>query len=140
MGRKGSGPRRSSSPLNDFLQPGVIFKISPTGQAKLCTSGLSLKTACDSSETEESTADETIPINSIASSKLYASSSARKKCASCSVRRTPYWREGWREGVLLCNACGIRFHKYRKYCNECNCIAKKDETGHLHCPKCLTKL
>ena len=64
----------------------------------------------------------------------------RRRCESCGTRKTPYWRDGWEPGVLLCNACGIRFHKYRKLCGTCRCIAKKDERGHLHCPKCFDKL
>lgn len=63
-----------------------------------------------------------------------------RKCESCGTRKTPYWREGWNLGIELCNACGIRFHKYRKVCEVCRCIAKKDEKGYLRCPKCYDKL
>lgn len=64
----------------------------------------------------------------------------RRKCESCGTRKTPYWREGWDLGIVLCNACGIRFHKYRKVCEICRHIAKKDEKGYLQCPNCLDKL
>lgn len=66
--------------------------------------------------------------------------SKRRRCESCGTRKTPYWRDGWESGILLCNACGIRFHKYRKICINCRCVAKKDEKGYLHCPKCFDKL
>jgi hypothetical protein len=64
----------------------------------------------------------------------------KKRCDSCGTRKTPYWRDGWEFGILLCNACGIRFHKYKKYCEKCHCIARKDEKGKLHCPVCFEKL
>lgn len=64
----------------------------------------------------------------------------KKKCASCKVKKTPYWREGWDKSVLLCNACGIRYQKYKKFCLKCRCIARKDEKGRLHCPECQDKL
>lgn len=67
-------------------------------------------------------------------------STKRRRCESCGTRKTPYWRDGWESGILLCNACGIRFHKYRKLCENCRCVAKKDEKGHLQCPKCFDKI
>jgi hypothetical protein len=172
--RKSSGPQRSSSPLDDYLHPGIIFKIASNGRAHLCPGavGWRLRSAGESfdsrpsspsdsgreealvdnssgflwltSETNTSGAGDAGCTNADTSgdslSSFSAASSNRKKCASCSARKTPYWREGWSEGVLLCNACGIRFHKYRKYCLKCSCIAKKDEQGRLQCPKCLFKL
>ena len=171
MRRKCSGPQRSSSPFDDFLNPGIIFKIASNGQAHLCSNGAlgwfraakSEGTLSDSeyrssspsdSSMEEATDKSNHWLNSFSNADTSADSltsvstvttasaapSTRKKCASCSARKTPYWREGWDQGVLLCNACGIRFHKYRKYCLNCYCIAKKDESGRLHCPKCHLKL
>jgi hypothetical protein len=64
----------------------------------------------------------------------------RRICSSCRTSKTPYWREGWEFGILLCNACGIRYQKYRRYCGECCTIARKDETGKLHCPNCHIRL
>ena len=60
----------------------------------------------------------------------------KKVCISCKTKKTPYWREGWNRGVLLCNACGIRYQKYKKYCFTCFSIVRKDERGRLHCPEC----
>ena len=66
--------------------------------------------------------------------------SRKKRCSSCFVQKTPYWRDGWDDSVLLCNACGIRYQKYKKYCGKCFSIARKDEKGRLHCPTCSDKL
>lgn len=71
---------------------------------------------------------------------IQSGSTKRRRCESCGTRKTPYWRDGWEPGILLCNACGIRFHKYRKLCVNCTCVAKKDERGQLRCPKCFDKL
>ena len=161
-----NGPQRSSSPLNDFLNPGVIFKILPNGQASLCPRAIFRVTSPSGSSDERDSLEGSEVENEVhleLSEKLRvkselplarekqkvshfkdqpsaSSTSKSKRCFSCSARKTPYWREGWSEGVMLCNACGIRFHKYRKYCADCSCIAKKDEQGKLHCPKCLSKL
>lgn len=64
----------------------------------------------------------------------------KKVCSSCGTRKTPYWRDGWESGIMLCNACGIRYQKYKKYCSECCTIARKDEKGKLHCPDCQLRL
>lgn len=64
----------------------------------------------------------------------------KKRCTSCTASKTPYWREGWEKAILLCNACGIRYQKYKKYCLKCLSIARKDDKGRLHCPDCNEKL
>lgn len=66
--------------------------------------------------------------------------SAKKVCSSCNTKKTPYWREGWEPSIVLCNACGIRYQKYKKYCTRCVAIARKDDKGRLHCPECLQRL
>lgn len=76
----------------------------------------------------------------ITTPSIRGTTSKRRRCESCGTRKTPYWRDGWESGILLCNACGIRFHKYRKLCGICKCVAKKDEKGHLQCPKCFDKI
>ena len=58
-----------------------------------------------------------------------------KACASCGTRKTPYWRDGW-DSVVLCNACGIRFNKYRMKCAHCLYIPRKDERALSTCPRC----
>ena len=37
-----------------------------------------------------------------------AAAAAGKTCASCSVNKTPLWRDA-EDGTPLCNACGIRY-------------------------------
>lgn len=58
-----------------------------------------------------------------------------KMCASCSTRRTPLWRDA-EDGTPLCNACGIRFKKYRMRCGHCWHIPKKDVKTYPNCPLC----
>lgn len=67
-------------------------------------------------------------------------SNTKKVCSSCNTKKTPYWREGWEPTIVLCNACGIRYQKYKKYCMRCVSIARKDDKGRLHCPECLQRL
>ena len=62
-------------------------------------------------------------------------SSSGKKCASCGTTNTPYWRDGWHQ-CTLCNACGIRFQKYRMRCPNCIYIPRKDETSDTKCRRC----
>lgn len=61
-------------------------------------------------------------------------------CYSCSTRVTPYWRDGWSPGILLCNACGLRFSKYRKVCHICKAIGIKANFERITCPICKTCL
>lgn len=195
--RKSFSPHRSTTPLDNFLTPGVLFRFpsdlnqysdskimsakfvsacsldgksfknidldletiqlgsiismdSISGHTKLKTSSEAFKSFdSDDFNSEESFIRSISPISvssttSTAESESLRSTrnnfSKRKRCESCGTRKTPYWRDGWELGVTLCNACGIRFHKYRKLCENCRCVAKKDEVGRLHCPKCLDKL
>ena len=62
-----------------------------------------------------------------------------KECASCGTLKTPLWRDA-EDGTHLCNACGIRYKKYRIRCVRCWYIPKKEEkalpcctsSGHTH--------
>ncbi len=49
-----------------------------------------------------------------------------KTCASCKTKKTPLWRDS-EDGISYCNACGIRFKKYRVRCSSCQYIPRKDE-------------
>ena len=49
-----------------------------------------------------------------------------KTCASCKTKKTPLWRDS-EDGTPYCNACGIRFKKYRFRCPSCSYIPRKDE-------------
>ncbi|XP_065150020.1 GATA-type zinc finger protein 1 [Paramisgurnus dabryanus] len=61
--------------------------------------------------------------------------SGSKMCASCLTRKTPLWRDA-EDGTPLCNACGIRYKKYRVRCHHCWNIPKKDAKSNSKCLKC----
>ncbi|KAK2816911.1 hypothetical protein Q5P01_025102 [Channa striata] len=58
-----------------------------------------------------------------------------KVCASCCTRKTPMWRDA-EDGTPLCNACGIRYKKYRVRCVNCWHIPKKEGNTNSCCLKC----
>lgn len=65
-----------------------------------------------------------------------ATSDAKSKvCASCSTSKTPMWRDA-ENGTPLCNACGIRYKKYRVRCTNCWHIPKKEGNSVSRCSKC----
>ncbi|XP_072319450.1 GATA-type zinc finger protein 1 [Eucyclogobius newberryi] len=65
-----------------------------------------------------------------------ATSEAKDKvCASCCTKKTPMWRDA-EDGTPLCNACGIRYKKYRVRCINCWNIPKKDGNSVSCCSKC----
>ncbi|XP_056266065.1 GATA-type zinc finger protein 1 isoform X1 [Pseudoliparis swirei] len=68
-------------------------------------------------------------------SYLTASSSKVKVCASCCTRKTPMWRDA-EDGTPLCNACGIRYKKYRVRCVKCWHIPRKEGNSNSCCLKC----
>ncbi|XP_077101671.1 GATA-type zinc finger protein 1 isoform X2 [Siphateles boraxobius] len=61
--------------------------------------------------------------------------SRSKMCASCCTRKTPLWRDA-EDGTPLCNACGIRYKKYRVRCQQCWNIPKKEANTNSQCQKC----
>ncbi|KAL1273471.1 hypothetical protein QQF64_029333 [Cirrhinus molitorella] len=61
--------------------------------------------------------------------------SRSKICASCRTRKTPLWRDA-EDGTPLCNACGIRYKKYRVRCQQCWNIPKKEANTNSKCLKC----
>jgi len=66
------------------------------------------------------------------------SSSGVMECASCGVHKSPYWHREHTNTlrVLLCNACGIRFKKYKQSCGECTYVFRREEQSESHCPHC----
>ncbi|XP_017285952.1 GATA-type zinc finger protein 1 [Kryptolebias marmoratus] len=58
-----------------------------------------------------------------------------KVCASCCTRKTPMWRDA-EDGTPLCNACGIRYKKYRVRCVKCWHIPRKEGNSNSRCLKC----
>ena len=63
------------------------------------------------------------------------SSTKVKTCASCKTRKTPLWRDS-EDGTPYCNACGIRYKKYRVRCPVCSYIPHKDENINNVCCIC----
>lgn len=61
---------------------------------------------------------------------------APRMCISCGATKTPYWREAWSSTVLLCNACGLRFSKFRRRCLDCSYVPRKEDKGSKACTKC----
>ncbi len=63
-----------------------------------------------------------------------------KTCASCNTKKTPLWRDA-DDGTPYCNACGIRFKKYRVRCPACLYVPRKDEkTAYNTCFMCAAQL
>lgn len=58
------------------------------------------------------------------------------RCSSCNQSVTPYWRDGWAEDVMLCNACGLRFQKFAQRCMYCKYIPRKEDGVEDTCPQC----
>lgn len=71
--------------------------------------------------------------------KCSRTGSKAKMCASCSTRKTPLWRDS-DDGTPYCNACGIRFKKYRVRCSVCLYIPRKDEKTNNCCYLCGSRL
>lgn len=59
----------------------------------------------------------------------------KKECASCGTLKTPLWRDA-EDGTPLCNACGIRYKKYRVRCLRCWYIPRKEEKASSRCTSC----
>eukprot|EP00743_Colponemidia_sp_Colp-15_P003863 GILK01004169.1.p1 GENE.GILK01004169.1~~GILK01004169.1.p1 ORF type:complete len:230 (-),score=16.24 GILK01004169.1:357-1046(-) len=59
-------------------------------------------------------------------------------CASCATRSTPRWHRNLcpELGECLCNACAIRYKKYRSYCHPCHYVMTKEERTRSSCPRC----
>ncbi|KAG8014864.1 GATA-type zinc finger protein 1 [Nibea albiflora] len=82
------------------------------------TSQKSLKTSSSDEESD--------PTTSVSKGKV---------CASCCTRKTPMWRDA-EDGTPLCNACGIRYKKYRVRCVNCWHIPRKEGNSNSSCLKC----
>lgn len=57
-------------------------------------------------------------------------------CASCGVTKTPYWRDAWGENISLCNACGLRYAKFKKRCSSCYYVPRKEDKTSRSCSQC----
>ena len=57
-------------------------------------------------------------------------------CASCGATKTPYWRDAWGENISLCNACGLRYAKFKKRCSSCHYVPRKEDKNGRCCSQC----
>ncbi|KAL2087274.1 hypothetical protein ACEWY4_018333 [Coilia grayii] len=141
--RKQAHPSRSANPHDPNLQ-GVIFSMNTelddgSNQCRLLiTSNYSKELpnrGCKRKRLprEASSSEEEEEAESI------CSLSTTKTCASCCTRKTPLWRDA-EDGTPLCNACGIRYKKYRVRCTNCWHIPRKDSKSKSKCFKCGDKL
>jgi len=107
-----------NSPISCFSPPYSPF----------CTEAISEAATKPSSSSYPSTMEGTLKEKRAAQ---FVSPKARtvpksKTCASCKTKKTPLWRDS-EDGTPYCNACGIRFKKYRFRCSTCHYIPRKDE-------------
>ncbi|GAA6094713.1 GATA-type zinc finger protein 1 isoform X2 [Tachysurus ichikawai] len=139
--RKQAHPARSPD-LNDPGLQGVMFSMHTeldhsadkcrllitSNYSKLCRHGRRSRScrsrSLQSSQRTSSSEEESDP------SSLY-----KKICASCCTRKTPLWRDA-EDGTPLCNACGIRYKKYRVRCMQCWNIPRKEASSNSKCLKC----
>ncbi|XP_026989283.2 GATA-type zinc finger protein 1 isoform X2 [Tachysurus fulvidraco] len=139
--RKQAHPARSPD-LNDPGLQGVMFSMHTeldhstdkcrllitSKYSKLCRRGRRSRScrsrSLQSSQRTSSSEEESD------SSSLY-----KKICASCCTRKTPLWRDA-EDGTPLCNACGIRYKKYRVRCLQCWNIPRKEASSNSKCLKC----
>jgi len=60
----------------------------------------------------------------------YLVSHFKPHCDNCGTMNTPQWRKGWysdllQHSVLLCNACGLKYHK-NQFCPYCKFVYGKE--------------
>ncbi|KAG1934209.1 GATA-type zinc finger protein 1 isoform X2 [Pimephales promelas] len=137
--RKQPRPARSPDPQDPDVQ-GVTFSMCPeldidTDQSRLIITSnyseeirrlrRSRSSRCRSLHTGQRSSSE---------EESDSCQSRSKVCASCCTRKTPLWRDA-EDGTPLCNACGIRYKKYRVRCQQCWNIPKK-EANTSQCQKC----
>ncbi|XP_071953752.1 uncharacterized protein [Antedon mediterranea] len=67
--------------------------------------------------------------------KSYTHNEIGKICSSCGTKKTPLWRDA-EDGTPLCNACGIRYKKYRIRCVSCWFIPRKEGKANTKCHRC----
>ncbi|XP_051985549.1 GATA-type zinc finger protein 1 [Xyrauchen texanus] len=137
--RKQPHPVRSPDPQDPDVQ-GVTFSMYP----ELDTSTHQCSLIITSNYSEEirrlkSSRNRSLQTTQRSSSSEEESDSSGlirgKICASCCTRKTPLWRDA-EDGTPLCNACGIRYKKYRVRCRQCWNIPKKDANTNSKCLKC----
>ncbi|XP_022105469.1 GATA-type zinc finger protein 1-like [Acanthaster planci] len=106
---------------------------SERGQAKMKRQKMSLVASTSSSGSDEAEAVVPQTVAQHIAVPCAGIAHGGKQCASCLTRHTPLWRDA-EDGTPLCNACGIRYKKYRIRCTACWNIPKKD--GKSSCRVC----
>ncbi|KAA0713494.1 Zinc finger protein 1 GATA-like protein 1 [Triplophysa tibetana] len=140
--RKQPRPARSPDPQDPNVQ-GVTFSMHPEVDTSMDRCKLVI-TSNYSKEMRRVRRPRSGRCRSLQTSQRSSSSeeesdscgaSRGKICASCLTRKTPLWRDA-EDGTPLCNACGIRYKKYRVRCHRCWNIPKKDAKSNSKCLKC----
>ena len=113
--------------------------IAPCSRAKLDVATDSNAESSDEADHDLQEAMSTDVINTEKKNKSCKAVVKVKTCASCKTKKTPLWRDA-EDGTPYCNACGIRFKKYRICCPVCSYIPRKDEKLGNTCCQCGSKL
>ncbi|XP_023128541.2 GATA-type zinc finger protein 1 isoform X3 [Amphiprion ocellaris] len=141
--RKQPHPSRSADIQDPDFQ-GVIFRMDTElddsrEQCRLLITSKYSKKLCQSARKPRlrtRTSQKSLKISSSDDEKdLTANVFKSKVCASCCTRKTPMWRDA-EDGTPLCNACGIRYKKYRVRCVNCWHIPRKEGNSSSSCLKC----
>uniref|UniRef100_A0A3Q1EFV4 Zinc finger GATA like protein 1 n=1 Tax=Acanthochromis polyacanthus TaxID=80966 RepID=A0A3Q1EFV4_9TELE len=137
--RKQPHPSRSADIQDPDFQ-GVIFRMDTElddsrEQCRLLITSKYSKKLCKSAR-KPRLKTRTSQNSFNANSMCFVSVSLESKvCASCCTRKTPMWRDA-EDGTPLCNACGIRYKKYRVRCVNCWHIPRKEGNSSSSCLKC----
>lgn len=141
-----SHPQRAISLSHEYFFPGVLLK-SSTNDPNLVFNRHDIgKISYETSSNLESSTDADSfnlkePVQRIL--HCYADpyndnnvQESSRFCLSCGTSKTPYWRESWTANNFLCNACGLRFSKFKKKCSKCLYIPRKEDKTSQKCPLC----
>uniref|UniRef100_A0A8C6LW42 GATA-type domain-containing protein n=1 Tax=Nothobranchius furzeri TaxID=105023 RepID=A0A8C6LW42_NOTFU len=140
--RKQPCPSRSADIQDPDFQ-GVTFRIDTEldgtrGQSRLLITSKYSKELCKrvrKPKLRTRTAQKSVKSTSSEEDNDLAANAMSKVCASCCTRKTPMWRDA-EDGTPLCNACGIRYKKYRVRCVKCWHIPRKESNSSSICFKC----
>lgn len=141
-----SHPQRAISLSHEYFFPGVLLK-SSTNDPNLVFNRHNIGNLCQQIQTStlEFNADMDSFTRDPVQQLMHTYSDAyngenvqehSRFCLSCGTSKTPYWRESWTPNNFLCNACGLRFSKFKKKCSKCLYIPRKEDKTGQRCPMC----